>query len=122
MPWTAEGPYLGFGAAKPWLPVGEAHRALSVARQEADAGSLLAWTREILAFRKAHPALRHGDLLLGEPAGDLLLFERREGNERLRCAFNLGDAPAAFDAGDDVLMQQGYDAGTLAPWGGVVCR
>ena len=34
MPWSDEGPYLGFGTAKPWLPVGEAHRALSGSRQE----------------------------------------------------------------------------------------
>ena len=122
MPWTDAAPNLGFGPARPWLPVGEAHAPLSVARQEGDPRSLLAWTRDVLAFRKAHPALRHGDLLLGEPEGDLLVFERRESNERLRCAFNLGDTPVAYDAGDDVLLGEGYHASTLAPWGSVVAR
>lgn len=120
MPWSDEGPYLGFGTAKPWLPVGEAHRALSVSRQADDPASLLAWTKRVLAFRAVHPALRHGDLLLAPPAGDLLVFDRLEDGERLRCAFNLGDAPVAFAAGDGVLLAQGYDDGMLAPWGAVI--
>ena len=57
--------------------------------------------------------------LLGS-LGDLLVFDRVEDGERLRCAFNLGDAPVAFAVGDGVLLAQGYDDGMLAPWGAVI--
>ena len=79
----------------------------------------------MLALRNAHPALRHGDLVLGaDDSGDLLLFDRVADGERLLCAFNLGDAPAVIAdprfAGADVLAAEGLDGATLAPWGGVI--
>src|SRR3546814_6937376 len=81
---------------KPWLPVGESHRALAVDVQEARPDSLLHWTRRVLALRNGSPALRAGAIQFLEGPDELLLFERTHGNERLLCAFNLGNRAAAW--------------------------
>ena len=60
MPWDAAKPNLGFSSGTPWLPLGPEHRALAVSEQEEDPASALAFTRKLLAARKAHPALRDG--------------------------------------------------------------
>ncbi len=96
MPWVADDPWCGFSAAKPWLPLGPDHVALAVDRQEADGGSLLALTRHLVAFRKSHPALLAGDITITVAEEDLLVFERRIGDEHLLCAFNLGNTPLAW--------------------------
>src|SRR5438445_11240891 len=41
MPWLADQPNLGFSSGMPWLPLGDAHRALAVDRQEHDPASTL---------------------------------------------------------------------------------
>ncbi|MGN6389567.1 MAG: alpha-amylase family glycosyl hydrolase, partial [Burkholderiaceae bacterium] len=51
MPWT-DAPHGGFSRAEPWLPVDATHLPLNVATQEADAGSMLHFTRRMLALRK----------------------------------------------------------------------
>src|SRR3546814_12862272 len=84
-----------FSEVKPWLPVGESHRALAVDVQEARPDSLLHWTRRVLALRNGSPALRAGAIQFLAGPDELLLFERTHGNERLLCAFNLGNRAAA---------------------------
>lgn len=95
MPWRTDAAHGGFSTAKPWLPLGPDHAALAVDAQEADAASLLNLTRQLLALRKAHPALRWGSIRFRKASETVLLFERRFGDERLTCLFNLGpdDAP-----------------------------
>ena len=100
MPWAAGAENLGFGAGKPWLPTGPAHRTLAVDRQEADAQSLLAFTRRVLALRNAHPALRSGSMTIIEASDAIFAFERELDGQRVRCVFNLSDAPATCAGGD----------------------
>ena len=90
MPWDAASPGLGFSSGVPWLPLGDAHKALAVSEQQADPSSALAFTRAMLAARRAHPALREGGLTLLPGPG--LAFVRDQGAERIVCAFNLADA------------------------------
>jgi hypothetical protein len=68
MPWTPHGPACGFSEGKPWLPVKAPHRALTVADQEADPASTLAFVRAMIAWRRATPALRHGRSRFPRPA------------------------------------------------------
>ncbi|MDE0877634.1 MAG: alpha-glucosidase family protein [Sphingomonas bacterium] len=98
MPWCADAPQLGFGTTKPWLPTGPDHAALAVDRQAGDAGSMLEWTRRVLALRKVHDALLLGDLAFVGDDAAVLAFERTFGAERLLCVFNLGDAPVGWRA------------------------
>jgi alpha-glucosidase len=95
MPWTTAAPWGGFSTVEPWLPMDAAHLPMSVDAQAGDPAAMLAWTRTLLALRKATPALRHGDIAL-EGDGDLLRFERRSGNETLLCLFNLTDEALAL--------------------------
>ena len=116
MPWIADAPYLGFSDAKPWLPIGEAHRPLAVDRQEVDAASLLHWTRQVLALRKAYPALRAGTVDFREMPGDLLAFERSHGGEQLLCIFNLGDQPVSWTPHDAERWHPMLTCGGATAW------
>ncbi len=123
MPWVGDAPDLGFGSTDPWLPFGPDHAALAVDRQERDPHSMLALTRRLIAFRNAHPALRRGGIAIVQAEGSLLVFERRQGDESLSCAFNLGPDAQSWHAGDgwDVAESvNGATADSLPPWGGII--
>jgi alpha-glucosidase len=90
MPWVGSAPGVDFTTGKPWLPVGEDHRAMAVDRQSADPRSMLSFTREALALRRAHSALSTGGIEFIATTETLLAFERIAEGERLLCAFNLG--------------------------------
>lgn len=96
IPWMSEAPWAGFSRVEPWLPVDPAHLPLSVATQEGDTGSMLHWTRAMVALRKHHPAIRRGDILFVDSPEDVLAFERVEGKERILCLFNLTDRALAW--------------------------
>jgi len=88
MPWDAGAPSLGFSSGTPWLPLGPDHATLAVSQQDGDPASALAYTRALMAARKAHPALDHGSLtLLYGP----LAFLRETDGEQIVCVFNLGE-------------------------------
>ena len=118
MPWSRGNTHAGFSEAKPWLPVDESHPALSVAVQEADADSVLHFTRAALSVRQNSPALREGSVaFVGE--GDLLVMEREAGGERVVCAVNPTAVPLPFPETGEVLLSVG---GPGEPWSGVVAK
>jgi alpha-glucosidase len=119
MPWAGDNALAGFSAGeKAWLPVTAPHRALSVAAEAGDPGSMLAHYRRALAFRRAHPALRDGAQEAMAVAGDVVSFLRVKGDEVLFCAFNLGEDPAEvmMPAGDWRVV--GAELGSATPEGG----
>jgi alpha-glucosidase len=99
MQWEA-GPGAGFSAGEPWLPIAADADARNVAAQRGDPRSLLHLYRELLALRRAHPALHAGDFrrLASDPA--VLAFERRAGSERALVALNFagGRRKVRFEA------------------------
>jgi alpha-glucosidase len=121
MPWNADSPNLGFSSATPWLPAGEAHRELAVDRQQQNPESVLGFTRQCLALRKAQPALRDGTLTVVEAGPQLLVFDRVGRDGKLRCSFNLSGTPAPFpNSGNRLLGTGGYDGATLGAYSAVV--
>jgi alpha-glucosidase len=121
MPWSASAANLGFSDAEPWLPPGEAHRALSVDRQQADPNSMLAFTRACLKLRNNYSALREGAIRIVEAGDQKLVFLRSLQRQQLRCTFNLSDRPAPFVAtGNQLIATGNIDAGALGPYAGVV--
>ncbi len=119
MPWDRGQPNLGFSTGTPWLPLGPAHAALSVAVQDRDPTSVLAFTRAMLKARQTHPSLRQADLQLLDAALPVIAFRRGE----ILCVFNLGRVAAdwtlpgnaqtlAFGTG---MAQQRCDTLTLGP-------
>lgn len=92
MPWD-DSAHAGFSTAAPWLLLNADWPARNVERQSAEPGSMLALHRQLLAARRAHPALAIGDFALLDAEGDILAYERRHGGERLIVALNLGTRP-----------------------------
>ena len=124
MPWKAYAAYAGFSQAEPWLPVDPRHQALAVDLQEADPGSMLNATRRLLALRRAHEALRHGDMqiLSTDP---VLSFSRSTGTEQLLMAFNLGHAVQAWSAPAGYQVVEAVNGavdGHLPSLGGLLLR
>ncbi|HTX47938.1 MAG TPA: alpha-glucosidase [Caulobacteraceae bacterium] len=109
MPWTDAAPMGGFtSAADAWLPMDPAHLPLSVARQRADPASMLAFTRDLLAVRKATPALQTGGAVQREAPESVLAFERVLDGERVGCFFELGGQAARIEAiGGEALWSAG---------------
>ncbi len=94
-PWNADAPQLGFSSAeRTWLPADQVHASLAVDRQMADPTSTLNATRRLLALRRAHPALRLGDMQALVADGNVLVFLREhtgtDAHDSLLLAFNLG--------------------------------
>jgi alpha-glucosidase len=101
MPWSAEAPLAGFSTAeRSWLPVPEAHRLRAADLQQGVPGSLLGAWQQFLAWRKAQPALRLGELKLLEIPGPVVAFERVHAGERMLAVFNLSAAPIELDLKD----------------------
>ena len=97
MPW-APGPMLGFTTGQPWLPAAAEHAQLTVAAQDRDPDSTLAFAREMIDFRKRSPAMTVGDLTFLDVPDPVLAFVRRDGEESIACFFNLSPEPRFVDA------------------------
>ncbi|WP_121630973.1 alpha-glucosidase [Tropicibacter alexandrii] len=100
MVWDAQAPHGGFTDATPWLPVKAPQWQRAVSAQ--GAGSVLAFYREMLAFRRAQPALRDGDIVFHDVPHPLLAFTR---GDAVLCVFNLSAAPVSVSLphGDRLL-------------------
>ncbi len=96
MQWDA-GKNAGFSDGEPWLPLAEDAAERNVERQRDDPSSLLCLYRDLLALRRATPALERGSLGWLEAPEDVLAYERVEGSSRAVVALNLGDAPARVE-------------------------
>lgn len=99
MPWT-DAPDAGFSSGRPWLPVPEAHRPLAVSRQEADPASPLNAFRRFLRWRRAQPALVHGDIAFLDAPEPLLAFRRTHAGSAVLAVFNLGEREACWPLPD----------------------
>lgn len=125
IPWRADASHAGFSKAEPWLPMDPRHPPLAVDRQEADPSSMLHATRRLVSLRQRSGALRLGDMQILGSSGDLLVFERALGDERLICVFNLGHAPASWSPPSGFVVIEAVNAsdpgaGTLPPLAGLV--
>jgi alpha-glucosidase len=121
MVWESNAENAGFSRGKPWLPIPESHIARAANRQAGDAESVLAGYRRMIAFRRAHPALRDGEIAFVDAPEDVLAFVRSGHGEKVLCLFNLGagEAQVRVPAGMKVSALDGHGfGGTLA--GGTV--
>ena len=95
MPWAADAPQAGFSSAnRTWLKVDPVHTGFAVDRQASDPASTLGYTRQLLALRRTHAALVHGEIELLEGPDDILAFLRHDDQAgSVLCVFNLGETP-----------------------------
>ncbi len=85
----------GFTTGKPWLPVKPELSALNVAHQNADAHSMLNHYRAMLALRREHDELAHGDMRFFRTSEPVLAYRRDYEGKALLCAFNLSTEPVS---------------------------
>jgi alpha-glucosidase len=88
MPWDAT-LYAGFSAVEPWLPIGDDYVETNAATQNQAPGSLLSLYRNLLALRRAEPALSSGTYAQMFSTERLLGFERQQNSRRLLVILNL---------------------------------
>jgi alpha-glucosidase len=101
IPWSAEGPTMGFGpGGTPWLPQPESYRALAVDQQVGVPGSTLELYRAALRLRREH-ALGLGELVLDDSFGPDAVALR---NGTVLVVTNFGADPVALPAGSEVLL------------------
>lgn len=101
MPWAGAAPHAGFTSGAPWLPLGRGHAALAPDNQESWADSPLAWTRRLIALRRAHRALRTGNCRFLDLPEPLFGLDRIGDGVGVRCIFNI--APTATKLGDALM-------------------
>ncbi len=121
LPWTTQSEHGGFTEGKPWLPLSETNMARAIDRQAGDPASLLALTRELLALRRDHPALREGAVAC-RTDGDLLELVRTYGANTLHCLFNLGTGTLALtgSGGNTLVALNGATTDALSPYGALI--
>jgi len=128
LPWQAQSEQGGFTASSaPWLPLGEENMARAIDRQEADPASLLNLTRQLIALRKAHPALRIGacEVVLADETR--LVLRRVAEGESLIAAFNLSAAEAVWPqglatTGETIFAVNGAEPGRLPAFAAILVR
>jgi alpha-glucosidase len=95
MVWQSASHLGGFTTAqKAWLPVPSDHLTRAVDTQEALNDSVLHHYRATLDFRKAHAALKKGNIATYDAPGNVLIFTRAGEGEELICIYNMGEEEA----------------------------
>ncbi len=94
MVWEKDSPSAGFSDVKPWLPVKEPQAVRAVDQQGVD--SILAFYKEVIAYRAAHPAMCRGTTEFHALPEPIFAFTRKAEGERLTCVFNLSKTPVSL--------------------------
>ncbi len=122
MPWQRSAPQAGFSNAnKLWLRMDTAHADHAVDVQQADAASLMHYTRQLLGLRSDLPALVEGHSRVLVTPANIVAFIRQSEGSAVLCAFNLGDEdtqwapPPAFSGGSVIADAQGAGAHRPVP-------
>lgn len=118
MPWHKAQVNAGFSSVQPWLPVSECHKEKSVHQQQQSDSSILAFCRDILAFRQRTPALMTGDLESANADSDVLFINRVANNSNVFCYFNFStEEKTVFPPAETVLHKSSddteYSSGSL---------
>ncbi|MFK7876691.1 MAG: alpha-amylase family glycosyl hydrolase [Paracoccaceae bacterium] len=109
MVWEAKAEHAGFSTApKPWLPVKPEQAARAVDQQTDD--GILAYYKQMIAYRKNSPALSHGTTRFAALPEPLLAFTRGTDTQTLTCVFNLSAAPQVVPLTGVAQIEKGQAA------------
>ena len=116
LPWDGAQAPFGFGpGGTPWLPQPSSWAQLTVAAQDGDPGSTLAFYRAALRARRSNPALGDGTMTWIDAPDGVLAFRR---GVDFVCVINYNDhpvtLPSELDAAEPILLSTDAPAGTLA--------
>jgi alpha-glucosidase len=111
IPWSGDAPPYGFGpgAEQPWLPQPLDWADRTVAAQEHDPDSTLAFYKAALAARRKHTSDLTEDVELLDAGSDVLAFSRGG----LTVVLNAGADGVELPAGDVVLASAPFDGQSL---------
>jgi alpha-glucosidase len=116
-PWSGDEPPFGFSppdaTAAPWLPQPADWRELTVAVQDGDPDSMLAFYRTALATRREQVAELPWPIHWLDPGEDVLAFTRDDG--RFACVVNFRDAPLALPDRAQVVLSSAAVVDGLLP-------
>jgi alpha-glucosidase len=101
--------HAGFSSVEPWLPLGDARDQHNVASQRSDNTSMFELYRRLMDLRRKRPALSLGSYGSVRADGNLLVFTREHGRERLLVALNFGGTPVAAECVGRVLVSSAAD-------------
>jgi alpha-glucosidase len=96
MQWQA-GPYAGFSAVKPWLPVHKDYLQRNLLAQQANPDSLFHFTRKLLKLRKEYPALRYGEFVPLDTGRSILAYLRNTPEQTVLVAMNFRGRAKEFN-------------------------
>jgi alpha-glucosidase len=102
IPWTV-GPAHGWATADTWLPFPPEPDVRNAATLRDDPSSTLHLYRDLLALRRRTPALQLGAIEVLDSPDDVLVYERRHGDETWVAAISFGDVPIAVGLGDGTV-------------------
>jgi alpha-glucosidase len=116
LPWAGDEAPFGFGpSGTPWLPQPASWAHLSVAAQEDDPGSTLAFYRAALRARRSNPALGDGTMTWIDAPDGMLAFRR---GADFVCVINYNDHPVSLPSGlesaEPIVLSTQAPPGTLA--------
>jgi alpha-glucosidase len=119
IPWTPDGPSLGFGSGDPWLPQPASFAGLSVQAEQGVAGSTLELYRSALAHRRALTVAQTVDWLPSS-VGSLSFRRLAADGSSVVCVVACTDATVPLPAYDEVLvasadLEHGPDGEALLP-------
>ncbi|MEQ5868718.1 alpha-amylase [Sagittula sp. NFXS13] len=120
IPWTEAPGTWGFTDGTPWLPMRWAPGA-SIAAQQADPHSALAFQRKVLNLRRALELARP-ERFAHDTADGVLRLEMETGAGRFVAGFNFSDHARPVPEGGEVLLSSGVDSRQLCPRGAVLRR
>ena len=124
LPWEP-GHCHGWPAA-PWLPWPPDSDSRDATSQRANRRSMLHLYRDLLAARRASPALRRGTVRLRDAPEHVLAYERASGEDRRLVLVNFGDQPVDVPLSEqwqvEVASAAQSDAGSLPPHGAALLR
>jgi len=123
MQWTA-GKNAGFTDAEPWMPVNPNYTFINAESQIGDPDSVFHFYKKLIALRKAHPVIVHGDFtLLMKEDKQVFAYTRKYEGKTLLVACNFSSRMAALDDSAQTrgeMLIGNYnntgDCGMLRPW------
>jgi alpha-glucosidase len=100
-------PNAGFTTGQPWLPVAPDYTLYNVTAERDDATSMLTLVRQLLALRRASPALNVGSYTdIPSDAPDVFSFMRQHGDERMLVVLNFSHAARVLKMGPEAAAAQ----------------
>lgn len=108
MPWINEAMGGFTSGGHTWLPIEPMHRKMAVDEQEHDDQSMLHFSRALLAWRQAHPALKDGDFEWLDSPEQLLLFRRRSDQESIVVGINMTAQPLNAEVRGQAVAVPGF--------------